>query len=132
TEAGGGLNREVMQALGALRGAMETRIDGLLWGERLKRAPVGVTVYRTLLGAGFSAALARALTERLPADLDREAALAWAQQELTRKLPVQADEDKLWGDGGVFALVGPTGVGKTTTTAKLAARCVLKFGAENV
>lgn len=132
TEAGVGLNREVMQALGALRGAMESRIDGLLWGERLKRAPVGVTVYRTLLGAGFSAALARALTERLPAELDREAALAWAQQELTRKLPIQADEDKLWGDGGVFALVGPTGVGKTTTTAKLAARCVLKFGAENV
>lgn len=127
-----GLSADVMQALGALRGAVETRIDGLLWGERLKRAPVGVTVYRTLLGAGFSAAVARALTERLPAELDRDAALAWAGNELARKLPIQTDEEQLWGQGGVFALVGPTGVGKTTTTAKLAARCVLKFGADRV
>ncbi|MGE4335709.1 MAG: flagellar biosynthesis protein FlhF [Pigmentiphaga sp.] len=126
------LGGDVMQALGALRGAVETRIDGLLWGERLRRAPIGVTVYRTLLGAGFSAALARMLSERLPAELDREAALEWARCELVQKLPVQHDEDALWGKGGVFALVGPTGVGKTTTTAKLAARCVLKFGAERV
>ncbi|MCK9512067.1 MAG: flagellar biosynthesis protein FlhF [Pigmentiphaga sp.] len=126
------LGGEVMQALGALRGAVETRIDGLLWGERLRRAPVGVTVYRTLLGAGFSAALARALSERVPAELDREAALEWARRELVLKLPVQHDDEALWGNGGVFALVGPTGVGKTTTTAKLAARCVLKFGAERV
>jgi flagellar biosynthesis protein FlhF len=34
--------------------------------------------------------------------------------------------------GGVFALMGPTGVGKTTTTAKLAARCVMRFGASKV
>jgi flagellar biosynthesis protein FlhF len=34
--------------------------------------------------------------------------------------------------GGVYALMGPTGVGKTTTTAKLAARCVMRFGAERV
>ncbi len=129
---GAGLSDDLKQALGQLRGAMETRIDGLLWGERLRRAPAGVTVYRTLLGAGFSAPLARALTERLPAEHDRDAALAWVQSELAAKLPVQNDEDQLWRDGGVFALVGPTGVGKTTTTAKLAARCVLKFGADRV
>jgi flagellar biosynthesis protein FlhF len=34
--------------------------------------------------------------------------------------------------GGVYALVGPTGVGKTTTTAKLAARCVLRHGARKL
>jgi flagellar biosynthesis protein FlhF len=34
--------------------------------------------------------------------------------------------------GGIYALVGPTGVGKTTTVAKLAARAVLKHGANKV
>lgn len=41
-------------------------------------------------------------------------------------------EDALMERGGVFALMGPTGVGKTTTTAKLAARCVMRFGASKV
>lgn len=127
-----GLSEEVRQALGDLRGAMESRIDGLIWGETMRRAPVGVTVYRNLLGAGFSAALARALTERLPNNSVPDTAMQWVQAELAAKLPVQSDEDQLWREGGVFALVGPTGVGKTTTTAKLAARCVLKFGAERV
>lgn len=42
------------------------------------------------------------------------------------------DSDEMIESGGVFALVGPTGVGKTTTTAKLAARCVIRHGADKV
>ncbi|MEB0141337.1 flagellar biosynthesis protein FlhF, partial [Undibacterium sp. CCC2.1] len=38
----------------------------------------------------------------------------------------------LLDNGGVYALMGPTGVGKTTTTAKLAARCVMRFGPEKL
>jgi len=45
---------------------------------------------------------------------------------------VMENEDALMERGGVFALMGPTGVGKTTTTAKLAARCVMRFGASKV
>ena len=41
-------------------------------------------------------------------------------------------EDEILEKGGIYALVGPTGVGKTTTTAKLAARCVIRHGAENL
>src|SRR5690606_26494635 len=96
------------------------------------RAPMGIAVFRELLGAGFSTALARTLSERLPHNLDREQALAWVRNELASHLPVLDDDKGLLAGGGVFALVGPTGVGKTTTTAKLAARCVLKFGAERV
>jgi flagellar biosynthesis protein FlhF len=43
-----------------------------------------------------------------------------------------ADSDAMIERGGVYALVGPTGVGKTTTVAKLAARCVVRFGAAKV
>lgn len=124
--------QEVMGAIGALRGALENRIDGMLWGENLRRAPMGIAMFRELLGAGFSTALARALSERLPRDLDRDEALAWVRNELAGHLPVLDDDKGLLAGGGVFALVGPTGVGKTTTTAKLAARCVMKYGADRV
>jgi len=119
------------EVLGAI-GALENRIDGMLWGENLRRAPAGIAVFRELLGAGFSTALARTLAERLPRDLDREQAMAWVRNELASHLPVLDDDKGLLAGGGVFALVGPTGVGKTTTTAKLAARCVMKYGADRV
>lgn len=122
----------VMNAIGDLRGALESRLDGLLWGANLRRAPVGVTVFRELLGAGFSTGLARALVSHIPEGCDHEQAMAWARRELADKLPVHADEAGLFAAGGVFALIGPTGVGKTTTTAKLAARCVMQYGAERV
>jgi flagellar biosynthesis protein FlhF len=55
-------------------------------------------------------------------------AVAWREvlTELATQLPVNASDcvDK----GGIFAFVGPTGVGKTTTLAKLAARYVLSHG----
>jgi len=127
-----GLPGDVMGAIDALRGALETRIDGLLWGKSLRRAPVGVSLFRTLMSAGFSTALVRAMLERLPDGLDHEAALQWARNELTSHLPVLRHEDDLLGSGGVYALVGPTGAGKTTTIAKLAARCIVREGVGGV
>jgi len=51
--------------------------------------------------------------------------------EIQRRLPVTTHE-ALVEQGGVFALIGPTGVGKTTTVAKLAARCVVRHGANSL
>jgi len=120
------------EALETLRGALEQRIDGLMWGRGMRSEPVAATVFRTLLEAGFSAALIRALLERLPAGLAASQAMSWARNELVAHLPVVPDEDELLAGGGVFALVGPTGVGKTTTLAKLAARCVAREGRDQV
>jgi len=128
-EAAAGLQ----DAISALRGALESRMDGLLWGGRQGpgREPSGVALFRSLLDAGFSTKLVRALVERLPEGMSAEAALAWARNELVTHLPVLRSEDEFLG-GGVYALVGPTGVGKTTTLAKLAARCVAREGREQV
>ena len=81
-------------------------------------------MFRSLLDAGFSTKLVRTLVERMPEGLDADAALAWARNDVTH-LPVLGSEDTFLS-GGVYALVGPTGVGKTTTLAKLAARCVAR------
>lgn len=123
----------LQDAISALRGALESRMDGLLWGGRQGpgREPAGAALFRSLLDAGFSTKLVRTLVERMPQGMNAEAALAWARNELVTHLPVLGSEDEFLG-GGVYALVGPTGVGKTTTLAKLAARCVAREGREQV
>ena len=123
---------DVLGAINALRGSLETRIEGLAWGSNLSRVPMAATLYRQLLGAGFSTALVRAMLQRLPEGLDYDGALGWVRNELVTHLPMLRHEDHLLGRGGVFALVGPTGVGKTTTLAKLAARCVQREGPNRV
>ena len=123
----------LQDAISALRGALESRMDGLLWGGRQGpgREPAAAALFRSLLDAGFSTKLVRTLVERLPQGLSAEAALSWARNELVTHLPVVRSEDEFLA-GGVYALVGPTGVGKTTTLAKLAARCVAREGREQV
>jgi flagellar biosynthesis protein FlhF len=125
---------QVQAAINALRGSLESRIDGLLWaGTNGSGAePVKAALFRSLLEAGFSMPVVRALVERVPEGSDRQAALAWARNELVTHLPVLRSEDEFLAGGGVYALVGPTGVGKTTTLAKLAARCVMREGREQV
>jgi len=121
-------------AIGALRGTLESRLDGLLWGriDAPGREPLRAGLFRMLLDAGFSARLARAMLERLPDGLAQHEARSWVRNELVTHLPVLACEDDLLARGGVYALVGPTGVGKTTTLAKLAARCVAREGRDQV
>src|SRR5690606_35598427 len=123
---------EVMSAIGEMRGALENRIDELLWGNQLRRAPQAVSLFQTLLGFGFSTALLRAMLKRLPEQLSAKAAFQWARNELVTHLPVLENEDALWTPGLALALVGPTGVGKTTTIAKLAARCVRRTGPDSL
>ncbi|WP_340520854.1 flagellar biosynthesis protein FlhF, partial [Cupriavidus necator] len=94
--------------------------------------PLRESLFEWMVGAGFSGQLARTLLVRLPLGYDRPAAMGWIRKELASKVPVLGDEDSLFAQGGVLALVGPTGVGKTTTTAKLAARFVLRHGANKL
>ncbi len=115
-------------AIGELKGSLESRIDELLWGNQLRRSPQAVTLFQNLLRFGFSTTLLRAMIKTLPELSGDRAAIQWARAELVKHLPVLASEDDLWQPGLALALVGPTGVGKTTTIAKLAARCVRRSG----
>ncbi|KVC47320.1 flagellar biosynthesis protein FlhF [Burkholderia diffusa] len=129
------VNDTVMHELGAMRGMMEEQFDSLMWHDRQRRSPVHGALTKHLFSAGFSAQLVRMLVDNLPSGDGAqtfEQAAEWAQSVLAANLPVLESEDALMERGGVFALMGPTGVGKTTTTAKLAARCVMRFGASKV
>jgi len=126
------VNETVMNELASMRGMMEEQFAGLLWGERQRRSPVQGALTKQLFAAGFSAQLVKMMIDRLPDVQTEEAGMEWLQSVLESNLPVLEDEEALMERGGVFALMGPTGVGKTTTTAKLAARCVMRFGASKV
>lgn len=129
------VNDTVMHELGAMRGMMEEQFAGLMWNERQRRNPVHGALTKHLFAAGFSAQLVRLMVDNLPegeAAQTLDQAAEWAQSVLAANLPVLDSEDALMERGGVFALMGPTGAGKTTTTAKLAARCVMRFGASKV
>jgi flagellar biosynthesis protein FlhF len=112
----------------AMRDSLENQIAGISWSGAPTRPPEQVGTLKELLALGFSAGLARYLTENAPPHATVEERLQWAKDILTRNLSVLHNEDDLLERGGVYALVGPTGVGKTTTTAKLAARCVMRHG----
>ncbi|MDR3397718.1 MAG: flagellar biosynthesis protein FlhF [Pandoraea sp.] len=122
----------MMGELQSMRGLLEEQVAGLVWNDKQRRSPAQGEILRTLLAAGFSAQLGRALLEHLPEGSDRENGLDWVKSALKRNLPIMPNEDELMDRGGVYALMGPTGVGKTTTTAKLAARCVMRHGAEKL
>lgn len=118
----------IMNEIRSMRGMLEAQLTEISWGATQKREPAKAAVLRELLGAGFSAALSRYLTENMPHTTEAAEGLQWVKTILARNLATLSNEAELIEKGGVYALVGPTGVGKTTTTAKLAARCVMRHG----
>ena len=110
--------------------------SGMGWFEATRRRPGQMRLLRNLLGCHFSPMLARTLVELLPSDYADAQADEWLRQMLMRALAgvnqgvgLTLGEDRtLFDAGGVFALIGPTGVGKTTSIAKIAAHHVLRHG----
>lgn len=118
----------VMKEIRSMRGMMETQLAEISWDAMNKREPHKSLVLREMIAAGFSASLSRYLTEKLPGTEKAAGGLNWIKSILARNIATIPNENEILEKGGVFALVGPTGVGKTTTTAKLAARCVMRHG----
>ncbi len=118
----------MMQEIRAMRGMLEQQLAELSWENQRNRDPNRSEVMRELLSAGFSPSLSRHLIEHLPQVKTLQEGMHWIKAALARNLNVMNNEYDVLDRGGVFALVGPTGVGKTTTTAKLAARCVMRHG----
>ncbi|MDR3392928.1 MAG: flagellar biosynthesis protein FlhF [Sulfuriferula sp.] len=122
----------VMDEIRAMRNMLEAQLSELAWTTMQTREPFRGDIMRELLSTGFSASLSRHLVENLPAVKTVEEGMRWVKSVLVRNLTAMKNENEVLEKGGVFALVGPTGVGKTTTTAKLAARCVMRHGANKL
>jgi len=120
----------ILVEIKAMHSTLQKQIETLSWNNVQQRDPQRAGLLRQMLNAGFSTLLARQLLDKMPEGNDKGE--AWIKQVLKRNVHVAGDEDDIIAKGGVYALIGPTGVGKTTTTAKLAARAVVRYGADKV
>ncbi|MBU6459458.1 MAG: flagellar biosynthesis protein FlhF [Proteobacteria bacterium] len=123
---------EIVREMRYLRSLLQGQLSGFAWGEMGRSEPIRVELMKAMLGAGFSAGLARELTTHLPEGCDLAKAFSWLKAAFVHNMQVAKEGQDLIFQGGVYALVGPTGVGKTTTVAKLAARCALAHGPSHI
>lgn len=124
--------QSMIAELRSMRSVLEQRLAGLAWSELARRDPARVGALQRLLTAGFSGELARRLTDPMPDGISEPEAMKWLVAEINRNLLTAGADNDIIERGGVYAIMGPTGVGKTTTTAKLAARGVVRHGADRV
>lgn len=122
----------LMAELKGISHLIRNQLASLSWSLDKRRHPRRVEMVQVLLNAGISPALARSLAARLPRGLDSQGMNKWLRAVLIRNLAAWNKPDNLWQQRGAWALVGPTGSGKTTTLAKLAARAVDAVGARQV
>jgi flagellar biosynthesis protein FlhF len=121
---------DMVNELRSMKGLIEERFGALAFMEKLQRQPRQALLAQKLLDVGFSPALIRKMVDALPATATDEH--AWAAGVLERNLLTNEAELSMEDQGGVFAFVGSTGVGKTTTTAKIAAGFAARHGAANL
>lgn len=118
------------EELRSLRRMLETQLAQLAWNDLARRSPVQTELLRELTEIGLSRELAGGITSQLPPGLDLAQARRMVITLLSQQVLVTGDR---WLEsGGRIALIGATGVGKTTTLAKLAARWVLRHGARDL
>jgi len=129
---GGVQVQQLMSEMKSIKSLLERQLAGFAWSDMTRHAPSKAQLLGEMLEAGFSGLLSRRLVEDMPEDLALQDGRKWLTGSVNRRLRTLTSENDLIERGGVFALVGPTGVGKTTTTAKLAARCVVRYGADKL
>lgn len=116
--------------LRTLRRMLETQLAALAWNDLTRRAPLATELLRELTEIGFAADVAAQIADRLPPALDFTGARRLAIARLADRVVVTGDR---WCEhGGVVLLAGASGVGKTTAIARLAARWVMRHGAQDL
>ena len=109
--------------LNSLRELLEMQLGNMAWSTMRTQQPVHAALWKRFQKMGLSAEIIRPVLERVAHEKDQHQAWRMALAYLTHA--VRTPNNEAIAEGGVIALVGPAGVGKTTTLAKLAARYVL-------
>jgi flagellar biosynthesis protein FlhF len=124
--------KNMMGELKSMRNLIVDQMGAIAINESIRVPAEKSRAVKKLAAAGFSMPLIRKVTARLPDRVSEKDALNFARSALATQLSVAGNEAEILDQGGVFAIVGPTGAGKTTTVAKLAARFVVRHGAEHL
>jgi len=113
-----------------LRRLLETQLASLAWTDLNRQAPVRARLLRELAKLGVDSSLAAELADEVPAAANYQEAMRIIVRRFGERLPLVSWD--MADGGGVFAIVGPTGVGKTTSIAKIAARFVLRHSVDEL
>ena len=122
--------QQLRREIGGVRRMMEQQFASLMWKDLREQQPERMGALRALANIGIDPELVRSILDEMPAQTDGERARFLPLGLLSRRIPAAKKDFIL--DGGIFALVGPTGVGKTTTIAKLAARYAERHGVRDI
>lgn len=121
---------QMRSELMGLRELIELQMGNMGWQGLRQQQPGQAALWRKLQQMGLPADVISNLMKKIPQDLQPRQAWKMVLALLARSVQTPKDEPVM--QGGVIALVGPAGMGKTTTLAKLAARYVLEHGAQNI
>ncbi|QEY59126.1 flagellar biosynthesis protein FlhF [Pseudomonas sp. C27(2019)] len=116
--------------LNSLRELLEMQLGNMAWGNLQAQQPVHAALWKRFQKMGLSADVIRPVLERVAQEKDQQQAWRMALAYLTHAVRTPSIDPV--DEGGVIALVGPAGMGKTTTLAKLAARYVLAHGVNSI
>lgn len=117
---------DVRQEIQTLRGMLEAQLRGNVGGNE----PLHTVLLQKLLYLGVSHTTAASWARSVNTDLNQQRAWQAVLSHVSELLPIR--DTRRIEEGGIYAFVGPTGVGKTTTLAKIAARFTLRFGADKL
>ncbi|TMP76240.1 flagellar biosynthesis protein FlhF, partial [Pseudoalteromonas ruthenica] len=118
------------EEMNAIRQLLEHQVSGLMQQDMARRDPTRACLTDRLQGMGIDAEVAEQMACFIPDDVSRKE--AWNALLSMVVNQMHTTNNDILRQGGVYALVGPTGVGKTTTVAKLAALGAQKYGADKV
>ena len=125
-EYGAAMQREIQD----LRRMLETGLAGMTWSDKRLREPLQARVLEELSAMDIAPDVALALAALTPRRTALENPSHIPMALLCRHLPMINDTTSV--TGGITAIVGPTGAGKTTTIAKLAARWCMLHGSQDL
>ena len=121
---------QIHEEIGDLKNVLGCQTKLLDWAKWAKSNPRGISLITRLVNAGFGVNLSKKLISSIGDIESLEAAWLKSVELLTTGIK-KPDWDFIQ-HGGVIMAMGRTGVGKTTTLAKLATQYVIKNGPENV
>ncbi|PTC00874.1 flagellar biosynthesis protein FlhF [Thalassospira xiamenensis] len=122
--------KALQNEIAGIKNLLQHQVSGLMWQEIERSEPTRAMLIKRLQQMGLAQGVADQLSCFIPeAESEDE---AWEQTLHILQGQVHTTQDDILTRGGVVALVGPTGVGKTTTVAKLAARYAQQHGADQV
>ncbi|PRO74825.1 flagellar biosynthesis protein FlhF [Alteromonas alba] len=128
--SGGGSLADIRAEIASLRNVLQFQLADMQQQQHSRLKPQQRYLLQQLCDMGISQSLAAQLVTYTPAECNEREAWLYLLKLLSNRLTTNNDD--ILTQQGVVALVGPTGTGKTTTIAKLAARYAQKYGADQV